>query len=140
MKKTVVLLLLLVLLLNSNIFSSTPTPFYSFSGKEITIDFKTTLEKALENKKELSFLLIANFTDEELKKWRKQLKSDKNVNHVKLSKSSENDGWDVFLTLQNEINKNNAKILFSFSIKADYIIIENEKMLFNVFVSQHIPN
>ncbi|MBQ19171.1 MAG: hypothetical protein CMD31_00295 [Flavobacteriales bacterium] len=140
MKKTVVLLLLLVLLLNSNIFSSTPTPLYSFSGKEITIDFKTTLEKALKNKKELSFLLIANFTDEELKKWRKQLKSDKNVNHVKLSKSSENDGWDVFLTLQNEINKDNAKILFSFSIKADYIIIENEKMLFNVFVSQHIPN
>ncbi len=138
MQKNILLLILSVLLLNSNIFSS--TPFYSFLGKEVTLDFKTDLEEVLKNRKELSFILIANFTDKELKSWEKQVKSDKNVKDIKINKSTKNEGWDIILVLQNEINRNNAKMLFSFSIKADYIIIGNEKMLFNVFVSKHIPN
>lgn len=139
MKKTILLLILSVLLsTNSKVFSS--PPLYSFSGKEVTIDFKTSLEEVLKNRKELSFLLIANFTDEELKAWEKQMKSDENVKDIKISKSADNEGWDIVLVLQNEINRSNAKVLFSFSVKADYIIIGNEKMLFNVFVSKHIPN
>ncbi|HEY9082007.1 MAG TPA: hypothetical protein VIN73_01640 [Vicingaceae bacterium] len=139
MQKTILLLILSVLLLtNSKVFSS--IPLFSFSEKEVTIDFKTSLEDVLKIKKELSFLLIADFTDKELKAWKKQVKSDENVKDIKISKSAKNEGWDVVLVLQNEINRNNAKILFSFSIKADYIIIGNEKILFNVFVSKHIPN
>ncbi|MDT8411904.1 MAG: hypothetical protein RQ875_05550 [Vicingaceae bacterium] len=137
MKKTL-LLTLFVILFSNSYFSS--THFYSFSGKEITIDFKSNLEEVLKNKKELSFILIANFTDEELKAWEKQVKSDENVKDIKISKSSGNEGWDVVLVLQNEINRSNAKMLFSFSLKTDYIIIGNEKMLFNVFVSKYIPN
>ena len=139
MQKTILLLILSVLLsTNSKVFSS--TPFFSFSGKEVTIDFKTSLEEVLKNRKELSFLLTANFTDEELRAWEKQVKSDENVKDIKISKLADNEGWDVVLVLQNEINRGNAKVLFSFSVKADYIIIGNEKMLFNVFVSKHIPN
>lgn len=139
MQKTILLLILSVLLsTNSKVFSS--IPFFSFSEKEITIDFNASLNEVLKNKKELSFLLIADFTDKELKAWKKQVKSDKNVEDIKISKSAKNEGWDVVLILQNEINRGNAKMLFSFSIKADYIIIGNEKMLFNVFVSKHIPN
>lgn len=139
MQKTILLLILSVLLLtNSKVFSS--IPLFSFSEKEVTIDFKTSLEDVLKIKKELSFLLIADFTDKELKAWKKQVKSDENVKDIKISKSAKNEGWNVVLVLQNEINRSNAKILFSFSIKADYIIIGNEKILFNVFVSKHIPN
>lgn len=139
MKKTVLLLILSVLLsTNSEVFSS--IPLFSFSGKEVTIDFKTSLEEVLKNRKELSFILIANFTDEELKDWEKQVKSDENVKQIKLKKFSDNKGWEVVLSLKDELNRSNAKMLFSLSLKADYIIIENEKMLFNVFVSKHIPN
>jgi hypothetical protein len=139
MKKTKTLLslsLILLLFISSN---SSATPF-SFSGKEVTLDFKTNIEEVLKNKKELSFLLIADFTNEELKAWEKQVKSDKNVKQIKLSKTSNNKEWNVILILKNEINRSNAKMLFSFSLKADYIIVGNEKILFNVFVSKHIPN
>lgn len=139
MKKTKTLLslsLILLLFISSN---SSATPL-SFSGKEVTLDFKTNIEEVLKNKKELSFLLIADFTNEELKAWEKQVKSDENVKQIKLSKASNNKGWDIVLILKNEINRSNAKMLFSFSLKTDYIIIGNEKMLFNVFVSKHVPN
>lgn len=139
MQKTILLLILSVLLsTNSKVFSS--IPFFSFSEKDITIDFNASLEEVLKNKKELSFLLIADFTDKELKAWEKQVKSDENVKHIKLKKSSDNKGWEVILSLKDELNRSNAKMLFSLSLKADYIIIGNEKMLFNVFVSKHIPN
>lgn len=139
MQRTILLLILSVLLsTNSKVFSS--IPLFSFSEKEVTIDFKTSLEEVLKIKKELSFLLIADFTDKELKAWKKQVKSDENVKDIKINKLTKNEGWDVVLVLQNEINRSNAKMLFSFSIKADYIIIGNEKILFNVFVSKHIPN
>ncbi len=139
MKKTKTLLSLsfiLLLLISSN---SSATPL-SFSGKEVILDFKTNIEEVLKNKKELSFLLIADFTNEELKAWEKQVKSDENVKQIKLSKASNNNGWNVVLILKNKINRSNAKMLFSFSLKADYIIIGNEKILFNVFVSKHVPN
>ena len=139
MKKTKTLLSLSFILLLFISSNSSATPL-SFSGKEVTLDFKTNIEEVLKNKKELSFLLIADFTNEELKSWEKQVKSDENVKQIKLSKASNNNGWDVVLILKNEINRSNAKMLFSFSLKADYIIIGNEKMLFNVFVSKHIPN
>ena len=139
MKKTKTLLSLSFILLLFISSNSSATPL-SFSGKEVTLDFKTNIEEVLKNKKELSFLLIADFTNEELKSWEKQVKSDENVKQIKLSKASNNNGWDVVLILKNEINRSNAKMLFSFSLKADYIIIGNEKMLFNVFVSKHVPN
>ncbi len=139
MKKTKTLLSLSFILLLFISSNSSATPL-SFSGKEVTLDFKTNIEEVLKNKKELSFLLIADFTNEELKAWEKQVKSDENVKQIKLSKASNNKGWDVVLILKNEINRSNAKMLFSFSLKTDYIIIGNEKMLFNVFVSKHVPN
>ncbi|MCW8898277.1 MAG: hypothetical protein OQJ96_06455 [Flavobacteriales bacterium] len=135
--KTLLSLSLILLLFISNNSSANPL---SFSEKEVTIDFESNLEEVLKNRKELSFLLIADFTNEELKAWEKQVKSDENVKQIKLSKASNNKGWDVILILKNEINRSNAKMLFSFSLKADYIIVGNEKILFNVFVSKHIPN
>ena len=139
MKKSIILLILTTLFItNNNVFSS--APINSLLEKEIILDFKTSMEEALKNKKELSFLLIANFTNEELQAWERQATSDKNVKSIKIKKYNEYEGWDVVLSLKNEINRNNAKILFSFSVKADYMIVGNEKMLTNIFVSKHIPN
>jgi len=61
MQRTILLLILSVLLsTNSKVFSS--IPLFSFSEKEVTIDFKTNLDEVLKIKKELSFLPIAYFT------------------------------------------------------------------------------
>lgn len=135
--KKILVLAFLLLYNNANVKAN---PIKSFSGKELTIEFTTTKDKLFTDKTELSFNLIADLTKQELEKWKKLVLNDDNVQTIKITKSKSTKKRNVKLILKTPINRSNGKILFSTAIKADYVIVENEKILYNVFVSTYIPN
>jgi len=118
------------------------TSFSSWDKKETTIEFKTSKENLFkeENRKVLKFKLTAKFNDTELKVWIASVKSDQYVKSVVVGEGSDEKGWDVKVVLKEPINRSVAKTLFSFSLKTDYVVVGEEKFLFNVFISQYVPN
>lgn len=142
LKKSKAILLLLVFCCSVNSFSYANIRTNDKDKKEITIEFKDKKENLFKenNGKVLVFKLKANFTDLELKAWIKSVKSDQYVKSVVVGEGSVEKGWDVKIILKEPINRSIAKILFSFSLKTDYVVVEEEKLLFNVFISQHVPN
>lgn len=105
--------------------------------KEITIKFQNTKKDFSEYKQTIIFEFHANFTDVEYNIWEENLKNDKYVTKVVSDKKDSH--RLVSISLNTPLNRAVAKELFSISIKAKYIVIENKKMLFNVFVSTEIP-
>jgi len=138
MKHTALLLIVTALIHHF----SRATPFSSWDKKEITIEFKTTKENLFkeDNGKVLKFKLTAKFNDIELKAWIASVKSDQYVKSVVVGEGSDEKGWDVKVVLKEPINRSVAKTLFSFSLKTDYVVVGEEKFLFNVFISQYVPN
>ncbi|MBW6483555.1 MAG: hypothetical protein K0B10_10915 [Vicingaceae bacterium] len=144
-KKIKATLLLLAFCCSINFVSyatNTVSNTVSNEKKEITIEFKTTKENLFkeDNGKVLKFKLTANFNDTELKAWIKAVKSDKYVKSVDVGEGSVENGWDVKVILKEPINRSVAKTLFSFSLKTDYVVVGEETFLFNVFISQYVPN
>ncbi|PKP39848.1 MAG: hypothetical protein CVT98_00250 [Bacteroidetes bacterium HGW-Bacteroidetes-15] len=141
LKKIKAILLLLVFCCSIH-FVSYATNTISNEKKEITIEFKTTKENLFkeDNGKVLAFKLRANFTDAELKEWIKSIKSDSSVKSVSVENGNIENGWDVKVVLKEPINRSVAKTLFSFSLKTDYVVVGEERFLFNVFISQYVPN
>lgn len=111
-----------------NIFDS----YYSFLGKEIIIEFKEENDLFLTNKREICFLLLTDFNEIEVELWREHILTDKYFKEMKIIKSNEKKGWEIHIELVTELNRNIAKPLFTYSIKADYIFYNDEKMPFNV--------
>lgn len=140
-KKIKVILLLLVFCCSIN-FVSYATNTISNEKKEITIEFKTAKENLFkeDNGKVLKFKLTAKFNDIELKAWIESVKSDQYVKSVVVGEGSVEKGWDVKVILKEPINRSVAKTLFSFSLKTDYVVVGEEIFLFNVFISQYVPN
>jgi len=138
MKHTALLLIVIALIHHF----SRATPFSSWDKKEITIEFKTRKENLFkeDNGKVLKFKLTAKFNDIELKAWIASVKSDQYVKSVVVGEGSDEKGWDVKVVLKEPINRSVAKTLFSFSLKTDYVVVGEEKFLFNVFISQYVPN
>lgn len=131
---------LLILLFISLGLTSYTTYKPSFLGKEITIEFSPTKENLFLNTNELAFKLLANLTKQELNDWEKSVISDPNVAQLHVKKNKSTSSWSVKITLKNTLNATNAKMLFSYALKTDFVIFNGEKMLFNVFISKYIPN
>lgn len=133
------LILIFSCLKNEYSYSKTLT---SFEKDEITIVFSSSLENLFkeDNGKTLTFKLLAHFSKEDLNAWVKSVKSDQAVKSISVGDGNIETGWDVKVILKQPINRSIAKTLFSFSLKTDYIMVGEENFLFNVFISQHVPN
>lgn len=132
--------ILLFLICSSIIFPSHITKANQHttnSENDVTIVLHTTKEDLSKDNQTLIFEFHANFSEEEFKKWEKNLSNDK---YVKKVVSNTKDTFKLItISLNTPLTRSVAKELFSFSIKATYVVFEEEKMLFNVFVSKHIP-